>query len=551
MDKPKILVVDDEEIIRDLLTRTLTARGYEVEATEDADVALEKATKSFFNLLIIDLRMPKMNGIDVLKEIKKVNPYIEVIIITGYPAIESAVAAIKIGAFDYICKPFDVPEMEAVVEKCLEKQKFSISHIELSELGALFEVSKTITATASLDSLLGLILDSVLGVAKAGKGYILLREESSGELAVKAARGLNPEAVDNNMIKLSEEVCLSRSGQEDCPLVTDSFISVPLISKSLYSQENILGTINIAEKISRESFTERDRVLLSVLSGQAVAAIENHRLYNQLRNKIEALSRTVKQLNDTQNQLIQSEKLSAVGQLAFGIAHEIRNPLGIILGGVEFLENSWSGDKEKADVKKSMEKIKDSIGRTNKIITDLLKFSRASQLELQQLDACRIMDNVVSLIQNRAYLSSVKIEREYAEKEFPVMADPTMLQQALFNLCINAIDAMPKGGRLYLNIRWDAQEVALSGQQTTPLRAAAEKKTVAIEVRDTGTGIPADKLSRIFEPFFTTKEPGKGTGLGLSIVHLILERHKGTIEVSSRLNQGTSFTVKLPAAGND
>jgi signal transduction histidine kinase/ActR/RegA family two-component response regulator len=537
-ERPRILVIDDEDIIRQLLMRSLGSKGYEVEVAEDASVAIEKIGKNFFNLLIIDLKMPKINGIDVLKDIKKANPYIEVIIITGYPAIESAVAAIKIGAFDYICKPFDVPEMETVVRKCLEKQKFSINHIELSELGALFEVSKTITATASLDSLLGLILDSVLGVVKAGRGCILLREESSGKLAVKAARGLSPEAVDNNMIKLSEEICLSRSEQRDCPLVSDSFISLPLISKSLYSQENILGTINIAEKISRESFTERDRVLLSVLSGQAVAAIENYRLYNQLRNKIEALSRTVKQLNDTQNQLIQSEKLSAVGQLAFGIAHEIRNPLGVILGGVEFLENSWSGGKEKVELKKSMERIKDSIGRANKIVTDLLKFSKASQLELQQLDACRIMDNVISLIKNRAYLSSVKIEKEYAEKEFPVMADPTMLQQALFNLCINAIDAMPKGGRLYLNIRWDAQE-------------ELEKKTVVIEVTDTGTGIPEDKLPRIFEPFFTTKEPGKGTGLGLSIVHLILERHKGTIEVSSRLNQGTSFTVKLPAAGND
>ena len=119
MEKYRILVVDDEEIIRQLLVRAFGENSYHVEAVEDAEVALKRIKEDSFNLLITDLKMPKVGGIDVLKEIKRINPYIEVIIITGYPTIELAVEAVKIGAFDFICKPFDLEQMKTTVTKCL------------------------------------------------------------------------------------------------------------------------------------------------------------------------------------------------------------------------------------------------------------------------------------------------------------------------------------------------------------------------------------------------------------------------------------------------
>jgi len=545
----RILIVDDEEVILQLLSRILQENGYSVQVARDGNTAFDKIKMDFFNLLITDLKMPKLDGLDVLREIKKVNPYIEVIIITGYPTIESAVEAIKIGAFDFICKPFDLREINETVNRCLERQKFAINHIELGELMTLFEISKAIPANTSLNSLLERILDSALGIVKAKRGSILSLDEKTQELSIKVARGLDEELILNTRIKLGEGIA-GKVAKEGRPvLVTDinddlrfqnsgksryetkSFLSIPLVSRYSYPEGNILGVINITDKISGESFTEREQTLLSVLAGQAVAAIENYKLYSNLQEKIKILENTIKELDETESLLIQSEKMAAVGQLASGIAHEIRNPLATILMGMDSLNLSLNEDND--EEKKSIGMIKESVIRANNIIVDLLQFSRTSKLQTHPVKVCKIMDDVVSLIKNRAFLNNVQINRNYKDEDIAIEADANMLQQAFFNLCINAIEAMPKGGQLTLNIYRagnlkDRQEYAV------------------IEVIDTGVGVPEEILLKIFNPFFTTKEPGKGTGLGLSIVHMIIERHKGTINVESRLNRGTKFTVRLP-----
>ena len=546
-DDSKILVIDDESIIRDLLKRTLQEQGHDVETVENGEIALEKIKNTFFSILITDLKMPGVDGIDVLKNIKKINPYIEVIIVTGYPTIESAVEAIKRGAFDFICKPFDIKEIKSIVDRCRKKQKFTINHVELSELMALFEVGKTAIATVNLDSFLKQLLDAALRAIKAERGSILLLNEDTNELRIKAAYGLDEDIINNTRIKLNEGIC-GKVAQEGKPLLvvdinrdrrfhpkgsesrykTNSFMSVSLASGHLNSRKDILGVINVTDKITGESFTKREQTILCVLAAQAAAAIENHRLYSQLQAKITVLNSTVKELNETQNQLIQTEKLAAMGELAFGIAHEIRNPLGIILGGVELLNNNLI--KDEAIIKSSIEKIKHSVWRANNIIIDLLRFSRASDLKLESMDVRELMDEVISLITNQAYLNNVRIKKNYAQGMLYIKTDHAMLQQAFFNLCINAIQAMPRGGELSLNI--------VKG---------GDSGEVTIEIIDTGQGIPQEIMSKIFDPFFTTKEPGKGVGLGLSIVHMIVERHKGTIRVESKINQGTKFIIELPA----
>ena len=546
MEKNRILVLDDELVIQQLLVRAFTEDRYQVEAAEDSNAALKRMKEEPFDLLITDLKMPRVSGMDVLKEMKSVNPYMEVIIITGYPTVESAVEAVKMGAFDFVCKPFDLAEMKTTVTRCLEKQKFSSNYVKLSELTTLFEISKTISISTNIKSLLDRILDSALGIVKARRGSILLLDENTGKLIVSAARGLSEEVIDNTRIPLGEGIAgkvdkegkpVLVSGAEQAPGLrdssryeTNSFLSIPLVSKYSDSPENTLGVINITDKISQDNFTERDQALLFVLAGQAAAAIENADIYTQLQSKILTLGQTIDRLNQTQNQLIQSEKMAAVGQLAFGIAHEIRNPLGIILGGVEFFEKHL-GHKDGIN-KEVVEKLKESIDRANNIIVDLLRFSRTSELETQSVDICALMGEVVSLIKNQARLKNVRIVKKYPDSALFVLAEPNLLCQVFFNLCINAIGSMPAGGRLTLNI--------YSGQ------GAGENKGVIVEIVDTGEGIPKDILSRIFEPFFTTKEPGQGAGLGLSIVHLILERHKGAIAAESAVGKGTKFTIRLP-----
>ncbi len=549
MNESKILVIDDEPNTRQLLTQLLRAREYSVEVVEDGSEALDKVKDNFFNLLITDLRMPVVGGVDVLKKIKRVNPYIEVIIITGYPSIDTAVEAMKIGAADYICKPFDIKYILQAVTRALDNQKTNVNQIELGELTTLLEINRSIAVADNLDSILRQILDSALSLVKAKRGSILLLDEKTNELSIKAARGLNDEVIKNTRIKLDESIW-GKVFEDGTPLLvtdiehddrfrrknrseykTSSFISLLLIVK--HSGKNAMGVINITDKVSGESFTEREQMLLSLLAGQAGAVIENYRLYSQLQDKIEHLKNTIAELNETQNSLIQIEKMAAVGQLVFDIAHEIRNPLGIILGGVELLKNNIDNSSDL--VKESIERITHAVDRANNIIVDFLKFSRISKLDSELINICDLMDEVLPIIRNPAEVKRISISRNYHGKDVRLRADTAMLRQAIFNLCSNAIDAMSQGGRLTLSVD--------SEQETE-----GNEGSVTISIQDTGGGIPQSALPKIFDPFFTTKEAGKGTGLGLSIVRTIIDRHKGTINAESEINKGTKFTIKLPAA---
>lgn len=149
MERPRILVVDDEKIICELIGRTLKRNNYDVEIARNGKTAIEKIKEDKFDILITDVRMPKINGMEVLREIKEANPFIEVIVITGYPTVELAVEAIKIGAYDFITKPFDIDKVQLMVNKCLEKQRFNKKAIQLGELKGFFEATDAVTATSS------------------------------------------------------------------------------------------------------------------------------------------------------------------------------------------------------------------------------------------------------------------------------------------------------------------------------------------------------------------------------------------------------------------
>ncbi len=552
MEKSRILIVDDEEIIRQLLKQTLERCGYDVEIAEDGNVALSKTRDNFFNLLITDLKMPKVDGIDVLKEIKTVNPYIEVIVITGFPTIESAVTAIKIGAFDFICKPFDVQEILYEIGKCLERQKFNINHVQLSELESLFEVSKTMAAKTSLDSLLNRVLDAALEITKSSRGSVLLFEEESKQLRIRAARGLPEEVVRDAAIRIDGSVT-AKIIEEGKPVIvtnieederflrqnyphyeTKSFVGIPLRAISAKFSSETLGVINISDKISGENFTERELTLLSILSGQASAAIENIRLYTELQEKIHDLKGVIDKLDTTQSQLIQSEKLAALGRFSSGIAHEIKNPLGIILGGVEFVEIKLS--KVNGDIKTAIEKIKESIARADTIVHGLLKFSRPSELKIEIANPEDLIHDTLSLLKYRAHLHNIRIETQSPEDTLSVEVDKNQIQQVLFNILINATEAMPNGGKITVK--------TYKGVSDNPF----DKQSCSIEIADTGEGISKDNLSMVFEPFFTTKREKKGTGLGLSIAKMIVENHGGDLAIDSQENKGTQVKISLPLA---
>lgn len=248
------------------------------------------------------------------------------------------------------------------------------------------------------------------------------------------------------------------------------------------------------------------------------------RLYEETVQRNKELAQANTRLQMAQQQLIQSEKLAAVGQLTAGIVHDVKNPLAVIAGLAEELEEEIG---EQPGVDEHLRLIRKSAFRASNIVSDLLKFARQSDPELMRQDLCETVKTSLRLTDYLARKGNVKVETEFASPQVIANYDATQLEQVLINLIQNAIQAMPDGGNLYVNVR-------------------EKGEWAEVVVKDSGTGISEDTLGRIFDPFFTTKPEGEGTGLGLSVSYGIVKQHKGDIDVESKVGEGTKFTIKLP-----
>jgi len=253
----------------------------------------------------------------------------------------------------------------------------------------------------------------------------------------------------------------------------------------------------------------------------------------KLHESLQALETEYTTLKEYQKQIIQMEKMVTMGTLAAGFAHEIKNPLAIILQGMERIQKSTQKHEDK-EGEHFVKIIHNAAERANEVVTSILRYSRAAQMEVQQVDIRNTIDSTIELVRNNQGVEKIEFATKYPADPLMVEGDTIMLQQVFFDMMMNAVDAMPNGGTI--DIKVDAPRRA---------RSHSDGKCV-IHIKDTGIGIPTAHLSRIFDPFFTTKDAGKGTGLGLSTVYLIIEKHKGLIDVKSRKGKGAEFIITLP-----
>jgi signal transduction histidine kinase len=243
----------------------------------------------------------------------------------------------------------------------------------------------------------------------------------------------------------------------------------------------------------------------------------------------EQLNEYVGRLESTQKQLIQAEKLNAIGQLSASIAHEINNPLNAILLHSEVLLGKIKGDStEHKEAEECLANIEKAVNHCSHIIKSLLDFSRQSELEFSKVSLSEVIREVVALTAHEANTNNITLGIDNLEAMPEIDADAVQLRQVFINLIINAIQSMTDGGRL-----------TISG-------STGRDGWLKIGIEDTGCGISEENLGKIFLPFFTTKEFGKGTGLGLAVSYGIIERHGGRIEVRSEPGKGSKFTVCLP-----
>lgn len=238
-------------------------------------------------------------------------------------------------------------------------------------------------------------------------------------------------------------------------------------------------------------------------------------------------------LKEAQHELVQSEKLAALGRFSAGMAHEVKNPLGIVLGGIEFLEKKLV--KADKDEKLAIKKIKESTLRADSVVRNLLRFAMPSEIKTEKIKPADLINDTLSLVKYRISMINVKINTDFIKEDIFIAGDKNQLQQVFFNLIMNAVEAVSRGSVIKIKT-YRAPE----GYLANP--------ACVIEVSDPGHGISEGDLSKLFEPFFTTKRDKKGTGLGLSISKIIVENHKGKLTIESEPEKGTTARVVLPIA---
>jgi signal transduction histidine kinase len=299
------------------------------------------------------------------------------------------------------------------------------------------------------------------------------------------------------------------------PFGAHEFATLPLLAKG-----KVVGVLAVDRDHRRLALDPADHQNLSMLANQAGLAIENSRLY-------EYIEKAKEQLSVARGRLIEAEKLAALGELAAGMAHEIRNPL-VTIGG--FTRRMLKGLPEDAPQRAYVEVVITQVNRLEKILGEVLDFSGSQVSHLAEHNLNDLVADALYIFRREMDQGAIEICREFGPTP-TVHVDDGQIKQVFFNLFYNAIQAMTRGGGL--RVRTFATRIG-------------DREFAACEVSDTGPGIPNDILPQIFNPFFTTKDDG--TGLGLSIVHKIVTRHHGEIDVVNLEGQGASFTIKLPAA---
>ena len=281
---------------------------------------------------------------------------------------------------------------------------------------------------------------------------------------------------------------------------------------------DLVGVLRLANRKQGE-FQEESSRLLGIISNNVSVAIENIKLYEDLRAQM-------KELRETQEQLVQAAKLAAIGELASNVAHEINNPLTSIMGYAELIKEEDNIE----NIMKDIEIIERESMRARDIVQQLLEFARRRPLEIRAVNINSLLKEVVALIGVQLRDASIKIHENYSELPV-IMGDPNQIKQVFLNVLNNSVHAMA--------------ENSLQRGKEINIRTSNTEASVFVEIADTGHGISSEVLPKIFEPFFTTKRE-KGTGLGLSITYKIIQSHKGKIDVNSEEGRGTKFTISLP-----
>ena len=543
-----ILIVDDTPANVGLLVDYLEDNGFRIVVAQDGAEGLKRAEFARPDLILLDVMMPGMDGFETCRRLKAQENTrdVPVIFMTALTEAGEKVNAFGVGAVDYVTKPFQIEEVLARVQthlalrsmrRQLERQNTQLQQ----EVSVRLQAERALRLTQfSVDhatfAVVWIAPDGRISYAnEAACGLLRYTRAEMLELAMADIEiGVTPENWAHNWAYIKER----RHYTNETRVRIKGGVVLPLEA-----------TVNYLEFDGRE---------------YAIAYVrdvsERRRAEQTLNESYQQLKDSNRKLEEMYQQLLQSEKLASIGQLAAGVAHEINNPIAFVHANLGTLQEYVSGlmlliamyerteplleahpdtlaqlDRlrrqiklahVREDLKDLLAESQDGVQRVRRIVQDLKDFSRVGEVERQKFDLHAGMDSTLNIVKHELK-QKAEVEKRYGELP-AIEGVPAQINQVFLNLLVNAVQAIEgEEGRIVI-------------------RTAHEGDWVWVEVEDSGRGMPADIMTRIFEPFFTTKPVGMGTGLGLSLSYGIVTRHGGRIDVTSEVGKGSAFRVWLP-----
>ncbi len=638
---PRILVVDDEPRMCDSLKILLADRGYDIKTSNSGEEAITHVTNHPFDLVLLDVVMPGMDGYQVMDYLKRHHPELLIIMMTGNASVDSAVGALRRGAYDYLSKPFSHEGLLKRVENALEQKRSKLEKeiiskkLELSEAryrylvqnspdiifilspeGEFRFINNTVEHLLGYESssLIGRHFTSIVATEDSGKlnGYfqeigsqraaaghleLRLRQNSNGSapdssnrkhLIVELRATHLPDVIDDErgngtpgIYGIARDITASRQAREALRIsekkystiledIEEGYYETDLDGNFIffnqsfhkmlgYDRSELMG-INCSHCMDPSCVQKAREAMSNILeTGVPARGLEWECIRKDglriiidtsiflTRNSdgqamgFRGIIRNITERKRLESDLLQAQKMEAVGTLAGGIAHDFNNLLMGIHGYTSLMLVTSKPGTQDYDKLKSIEQHVQSGAELTK---QLLGFARGGKYEVKPTHLSDLVVKSITLFGRTK--KELTIHQKLRDDLWTAEVDRGQIEQVLLNLFVNAWQAMPGGGDIYV----ETDNIVIGKEGMMPFYVAPGNY-VKISVADTGTGMDEKTMERLFEPFFTTKEMGRGTGLGLASAYGIIKGHGGFINVSSKLGKGTVFDIYLPATAAD
>ena len=497
----KILLIDDEPDIVRVLSMSLKADGYEVIPAHSGIEGIEIFDKERPDIVLTDIKMPGMDGIEVLKKVKSIHPQSEVIIITGHGDIDNTIEALQYGASDFINKPVRDEALSIALKRAQEK----------------LEIKKQLKEyTLDLEHK---IAEATREIARRSNFQIkLIRSSNDGIVATDKKLKIvifNPEA-EKIFGYAPPEVINKKSTSELFPAELNQTFNDALSGKT--DMKDLPWQEVAIQSKTGEQIPVRFSGTILLEKNEQMGTV--------------AFFQDLREIKCLEQELVKSERLAAIGQTVAGLAHGIKNILHGLKGG-SYLVDIGINKEDSVKLKKGWEMIKRNVGRTSNLVMDLLSYAKEREPEYENCNPNEIAEDVCGLVQDKARENDVAIIKEFDKTIGEVSMDPNTLHEVLLNLMSNAVDACLFDENMDKN--WQVRLVTTK----------ADGNLIKFDIIDNGAGMDKEVMQKLFTSFFSTKGH-RGTGLGLMVTRKLIEEHMGKINVDSQPGRGTTFSFYLP-----